>query len=263
MKKIISFLMVLGVVLGCAMDVQAARTGSGVYDGADLLTDSEESRLAETLMTYCDRYEADIAIVTTRDAGGLTAQEYADAYAESLEMAMEKEGYPGILFLIDMDNREIYIATQGRAIDWYDEGRIDRILDDCYDSIIEGEYEATCSAFLQGVRDYMGLEAGRSARMDIWDVLIRLVIALAAGGIITFAMVHQRGGRKTTSAATYLNAAQSHLDVQQDRFINRTVTRRHIPKPEHHGGGPSGRGGGGGFHVSGGGGAHGGGGRKF
>lgn len=242
---------------------QTVGNAGGIFDGADLLTDSEEQALLQKLTKYSEKYEADIAIVTTADAGGQTAQAYADAYAEKLGQSMTADEYPGILFLIDMDNREIYIATQGKAIGWYDEKRIDKILDNCYDHIIDGEYKATCDAFLKGVRDYMGREAGRSARMDIFGVLIRLVIALAVGAAATFAMVHRRGGSVTTSAATYFNAAQSHLDGREDRFINRTVTRRHIPKPQNNGGGHGGGSSGGSSHMSSGGGAHGGGGRKF
>lgn len=242
---------------------QTADTACGIFDEADLLTDSEEQALAEKLAKYAEKYEADIAIVTTNNAGGQTAQAYADAYAEKLGQSMTADDYPGILFLIDMDNREIYIATQGKAIGWYDEKRIDRILDNCYNHIIDGEYKATCDAFLKGVRDYMGREAGRSARMGLLGVLIRLVIALAAGGGITFAMVHSRGGHVTTSAATYFNDAQSRLEGKEDRFINRTVTRRHIPKSQDNGGSGGGSSGGGGVHVSSGGGTHGGGGRSF
>lgn len=242
---------------------QAAGNAGGIFDGADLLTDSEEQALLQKLTKYSEKYRADIAIVTTSYAGGQTAQAYADAYAEKLGQSMTADDYPGILFLIDMDNREIYIATQGKAIGWYDEKRIDKILDNCYDHIIDGEYKATCDAFLKGVRDYMGREAGRSARMDIFGVLIRLVIALAVGAAVTFAMVHKRGGRVTTSAATYFNAAQSSLYGREDHFINRTVTRRHIPKPQNNGGGHGGGHSGGNFHMSSGGGAHGGGGRKF
>lgn len=256
---ILTFLIPAG---GAYAGQQTAGNAGGIFDGAGLLTDNEEQALNEKVAKYAKKYEADIAIVTTADAGGQTARAYADAYAEKLGQSMTADEYPGILFLIDMDNREIYIAVQGKAIGWYDEKRIDKILDNCYDHIIDGEYKATCDAFLKGVRDYMGREAGRSARMDIFGVLIRFVMALAVGAAATFAMVHRRGGRVTTSAATYFNAAQSHLDGKEDRFINRTVTRRHIPKPQNNGGGV-GHGGGGGVHMSSGGGVHGGGGRKF
>ena len=65
----------------------------------------------------------------------------------------------------------------------------------------------------------------------------------------------------TTNSRTYFDASGSHLDAKEDRFMNRTVTRRHIEKPK--GGGGSGGSGGGGVHMSSGGGTHGGGGRSF
>ena len=39
--------------------------------------------------------------------------------------SMSRDEYPGILFLIDMDNRQIYMATQGTGpMNYYDDYRI-------------------------------------------------------------------------------------------------------------------------------------------
>ena len=287
MKKILNFLMVMLLVMGLGMasvmtdfqaeaaetaetageTVSAAETvltanqdgeaaadasmsASGIYDAADLLSADEEASLLTKLEKYSERYSADIAIVTTDDAGGLSAQAYADAYAEKIGQSMSRDEYPGILFLIDMDNLQIYMATQGQAMNYYDDYRINKVLDNC-----------TCDAFLKGVRDYMGRSTDRSARMDAFGVLLRLIIAIVIGAVVTFAMVFRRGGRVTTNSRTYFDASGSHLDAKEDRFMNRTVTRRHIEKPK--GGGGSGGSGGGGVHMSSGGGTHGGGGRSF
>lgn len=143
MKKILNFLMVMLLVMGLGMasvmtafqaeaaetaetageTVSAAETvltanqdgeaaadasmsASGIYDEADLLSADEEASLLTKLEKYSERYSADIAIVTTDDAGGLSAQAYADAYAEKIGQSMSRDEYPGILFLIDMDNRQ-------------------------------------------------------------------------------------------------------------------------------------------------------------
>ena len=283
MKKILNFLMVLALVMGLGMAsgmtvfqaeaaetaetvgktaADASMTASGIYDEANLLSDDDEASLLTKLEKYSEKYSADIAIVTTNDAGGLTAQAYADAYAEKIGQSMSRDEYPGILFLIDMDNREIYMATQGQAMNYYDDYRINEVLDDCYAYITDGDYKGTCDAFLKGVRDYMGRSTSKSARMDGFGVLIRLIIAIVIGAVVTFAMVFRRGGRVTTNSRTYFDASGSHMDVQEDRFMNRTVTRRHIEKPKGGGGGHGGSGGGG-VHMSSGGGTHGGGGRSF
>ena len=298
MKKLLKFLMVLVLVMGLGMAsgmaafqaeaAEATQAGSetvadegtalanntgdtaadtkiaasGIYDEANLLSEDDEASLLKKLEKYSEKYSADIAIVTTDDAGGLSAQAYADAYAEKIGQSMSRDEYPGILFLIDMDNREIYMATQGQAMNYYDDYRINEVLDDCYAYITDGDYKGTCDAFLKGVRDYMGRSTSKSARMDAFGVLIRLIIAIVIGAVVTFAMVFRRGGSVTTNSRTYFDASGSHLDAQEDRFVNRTVTRRHIEKPKSGGGGHGGSGGGG-VHMSSGGGTHGGGGRSF
>jgi len=283
MKKILNFLMMLLMVMGLGMasgmtafQVEAAETAetagktaadasmtaSGIYDEANLLSEDDEASLMARLEKYSSKYSADIAIVTTNDAGGMSSQAYADAYAEKIGQSMSRDEYPGILFLIDMDNRQIYMATQGQAINYYDDYRINKVLDNCYNHITDGDYKGTCEAFLKGVRDYMGRSTSKSARMDAFGVLIRLLIAVVIGAVVTFAMVFRRGGSVTTNSRTYFDASGSHLDAQEDRFMNRTVTRRHIEKPKS-GGGHGGSGGGGGVHMSSGGGTHGGGGRSF
>ena len=283
MKKILNFLMVLALVMGLGMAsgmtafqaeaaetaetvgktaADASMTASGIYDEANLLSEDDEASLLTKLEKYSEKYSADIAIVTTNDAGGLTAQAYADAYAEKIGQSMSRDEYPGILFLIDMDNREIYMATQGQAINYYDDYRINEVLDNCYAYITDGDYKGTCDAFLKGVRDYMGRSTSKNARMDGFGVLLRLIIAIVIGAVVTVAMVFRRGGRVTTNSRTYFDASGSHLDAQEDRFMNRTVTRRHIEKPKGGGGGHGGSGGDG-VHMSSGGGTHGGGGRSF
>ena len=290
MKKVLNFLMVLLMVMGLGMasgmtafQAEAAETSgetalaanqdgdkgadakkaaSGIYDEANLLSEDEEASLMTQLEKYSSKYSADIAIVTTNDAGGMSSQAYADAYAEKIGQSMSGDEYPGILFLIDMDNRQIYMATQGRAMNYYDDYRISKVLDNCYNHITDGDYKGTCEAFLKGVRDYMGRSTSKSARMDAFGVLIRLLIAMAIGAVATFAMVFRRGGHVTTNSRTYFDASASHLDAKEDRFMNRTVTRRQIEKPKGGGGGHGGSGGGG-IHTSSGGGTHGGGGRSF
>ena len=203
----------------------------------------------------------EVEILVVDDGSSDRTAEIADAYAEKIGQSMSRDEYPGILFLIDMDNRQIYMATQGRAMNYYDDYRINKVLDNCYNHITDGDYKGTCDAFLKGVRDYMGRSTDRSARMDAFGVLLRLIIAIVIGAVVTFAMVFRRGGRVTTNSRTYFDASGSHLDAKEDRFMNRTVTRRHIVKPK--GGGGSGGSGGGGVHMSSGGGTHGGGGRSF
>lgn len=104
---------------------------------------------------------------------------------------------------------------QGQAIQYYNDRRIDKVLDNCYNHITDGDYKGTCDAFLKGVRDYMGRSTDRSARMDAFGVLLRLIIAIVIGAVVTFAMVFRRGGRVTTNSRTYFDASGSHLEAKE------------------------------------------------
>lgn len=268
---IVMFVLVFSCFVLPASAAQAARSeGSyitGIYDAANLLSDSDESSLLSTMNKYSKKYETDIALVTTSNAKGLSAMQYADNYAESIGMSMSESGPAGILFLIDMDNREIYISTSGQAIQYYSTERIDGILDDCYYKVVDGDYAGSCAQFLQGVRDYMGRPLNKGARMGLIGVLIRFIGSLAGGGAVTKGMVSGQKSRVTVGAANYFNAGGTRMGGQRDQFMRKSVTRRVIHHETNNGGGsshrPSGGGGGGGIHMSSGGGVHGGGGRKF
>ena len=268
-RKVIAVILILAMCLGLAAALFTSSTPArdqidGVYDQADLLDDSQERALTQRLEKYAGKYKSDIASVTTDNAGGLSSQAYADRYAENLGMSMQEDGYAGILFLIDMDNRMIYMSTSGQAIAYYSESRIDSVLDKCYSRIIDEDYQGTCDAFLDGVYRYMGISPRRGGRMTLFGIILRLIIALAAGAGITALMVHSSKGRVTAAAADYFDASDSKMLAKNDRFLNRTITRRVIrDNDDDHGGGFGGGGGGGGFHVSSGGAAHGGGGRSF
>ena len=46
--------------------------------------------------------------------------------AEKIGQSMSRDEYP-VFVLIDMDNRQIYMATQGQAMNYYDDYRINKV----------------------------------------------------------------------------------------------------------------------------------------
>lgn len=59
-----------------------------------------------------------------------------------------------MVFLIDMDNREVTISTAGEAIYYLNDDRIDDILDNCYDYVVDGEYASCFSSMLSDAEYY-------------------------------------------------------------------------------------------------------------
>ncbi|MDW7659731.1 MAG: TPM domain-containing protein, partial [Bacillota bacterium] len=104
-----------------------------VVDQADVFSGSEIVQLAEEARLLGESYGMDIVIVTTQDARGKTAREYADDFFDEQGYGIGDD-YSGILFLIDYDNREAYVSTSGLAIRYLTDQRIESVLD----AVIDG-----------------------------------------------------------------------------------------------------------------------------
>lgn len=242
-----------------------------VCDFADLLDASEESSLQAECIRVAKAIKCDVVILTVNDAKGKSAMEYADDFYDENGFGYDAPQGTGVLFLIDMDNREVWLSTCGDAIGYINDARIDLILDNLYGDIVAGEYEAACRSFLNDVEHYNTLSApsspskGSSSYPQTYyynegvgfNPAIALIISVALAMIIVFGMVKGAGGRVTVGSSTYLNHSSVKIRSQYDRFINKSVSVRYIPPPTSGGGGFSST------HNSSGGISHGGGGRGF
>jgi len=103
--------------------------GSLVIDQAGSFSAEEARELEQDAALLGKQYDMDIVIVTTNDAGGKTAQAYADDFFDHHGYGVGDD-YSGILFLIDYDNREVYISTAGMAVRYLTDYRLESILDD-------------------------------------------------------------------------------------------------------------------------------------
>ena len=97
-----------------------------VFDLADLLTDDEEAELQSRIDGLVEQYNQDIGIVTVQDSSVTSTQEFADKFYEDSGMGIG-DNRTGVLFCIDMYNRETYLTTTGDMIDIIDIRRTDGI----------------------------------------------------------------------------------------------------------------------------------------
>ena len=109
-----------------------------IYDFADLLTDSEENLLYKEATEFISQYNMDLVLVTIDD-NHTTPREFADDFYDYNFFGIN-DTHNGVLVLIDMDNREVYISTTGEAILMYNDNRIDSILDDMIYYMKNGAY---------------------------------------------------------------------------------------------------------------------------
>lgn len=148
LRKRIALSAVTALTLFAAVPVYAD-TYDAVYDDAALLSDEEQQSLSEEITNLQETTGWQIFVLTTEDAQGKTAREYADDFYDTTAT-----GDDGVVFLIDMDNREVTISTAGEAIYYLNDDRIDDILDNCYDYVVDGEYASCFSSMLSDAEYY-------------------------------------------------------------------------------------------------------------
>ena len=263
-----------------------AGSESRVIDAAELLPEEDREYFENTIREYRDRMKFDIVVVTTADAKGKTSRDYADDF-------YDEGGYGygrlknGLLFLIDMENRELYISTGGDAIRLFTDDRIDSMLDGVYEEASDDDFSGAVEVFLQYVDYYYekgivsgqynyNIETGQISRYKSirwYELLIAVVVSAFAAGSTCLGI--KRGyemRRERKRAGNYLMAYRADCKFafrnHTDDLVNKFVTTAVIPRNQNHssgggissGGSSSGRSS---THTSSSGRSHGGGGRKF
>lgn len=251
-----------------------------VVDDAGLLSPSEEQDIAGQVEKLEKSVKWDIMVVSTADAEGMSATEYAEQWFEQHTTRGD-----GVICLIDMDNRESIIRTYGQAIYYLTDDRIDKILDDAVAKVSKEDYHGAYTSMLEGVKSayQRGIPDDQYTydentgkilgyyrdwkRITLGEAILAVVAALAAGGITIAAVIGKY--RMKWGGYQYSYRENSHVELakQNDRFVNQVVTHRRIPRQDENHGGRSGGGRSGGSrsttHVSSGGRRSGGGSRKF
>lgn len=262
---------VLSVSAFSLQPVYAAAEDSKVVDDADLLSYDEEQEIQSMLDEFAEESGWTLFAVTTDDANGMTSEEYADDFVD--QNAFEENG---VCFLIDMDNREIYMSTTGSAIRILTDHRIDSIMDDSYEYAGDGEYAKCFETMIRETEDsfHEGIESGQynydrdtgeiskaPNRLTVWDMLISLIAAAAAGGAVVAVIAGKY--RLKFVGWQYDFKSNSRLDLtnKTDRLVNTFRTAHHIQRDS--GGGSGSSGSCSTTHHSSGGGTHGGGDHKF
>ena len=254
-----------------------------VFDEADLLTDAEEQELQEEIVDLAEKLSLDVVIVTTDDARGMDTDSYAEDFYDRHGFGYEKENGSGILFLIDMDNRQYYIDAAAAAQEIYTDMEQEDILDELEDDMVEGDYYSACRNFLRcaqsyGTNDEVALDGyydeatdtfveysrkeqqanERAARLrkvfSLGGILKRLGISLVIGAAGVGLMILSVRGRRSPGGRVYLKPGSDRILARRDHHTNTTVTTRHIPK--NNGGGHGGGGGHTSSHTSSGGHSH-------
>ena len=244
------------------MSTVCVNASEKVYDFADLFSLDEELSLYNSINSFIEKTGYDMAIVTVNYNNKESAMEYADDFYDYNDFSKN-----GILFLIDMDTREYYISTSGEVIFYFDDYRIESVLDVLEYDIGSGNYIGAANSFVDEVIYYNDLgivtskyaidKNGKIVRKTPW--LLFIIISLVVGVIVTLILKGRNKKIKISKDADkYLNGDLK-VTRREDRFLFRDTKRIYSPISSSSGGS------GGGFssHSGSSGISHGGGGRKF
>lgn len=274
--RVILTVLILGSGMLTAMNTSAE--SDYVYDHADLLTTEEEAELQKYAENFKKNWNMNFLVVTTDDTEGKSSMEYADDFYD--ERFPEDTEEDGVCYLIDMDNREIYLSTCGIMERYLTDTRIDRILDEAFGYVADGDYYGTFVAFFDetdyylnqgipsgqynydtqtGEREYYYDSYEKTKSITSVEFIVALVSALAAaGGTVAFITAKYQLKFEDFHYDAYTDC-DVRLSVKQDHLVNKFVTHRRIPRNN----GGSGGGSRSSVHRSSGGRSHGGGGRRF
>lgn len=280
-KRILALLMLaLTLCLGLMGNgALAAVTQTRIFDRAGLFTSAQKETIANAIADFQKATKMDFVVVTSNEAHGDASQQaIADSFYDKGGFGLDTE-HSGMLYYIDMYERQEYISTTGAMIDYLTDERISQALDQGYPLLHSGLYADAVLAQIAKATQFV--KAGIPEGQYRYDILtgqqltarhkaLTSTEALVGAGLCLLIGLIFVGGvsaryRLKGSTYRYDYAANAEMDMKESRddFIRTTVTRTRKAPPPGKSGGFGGGGGGSGVHIGGGGVSHGGGGRGF
>ncbi|MDE7417859.1 MAG: TPM domain-containing protein [Lachnospiraceae bacterium] len=211
-----------------------------LVDGADLLSDSEESDLSDLLDGISERQQVDVVVVTVNSMEGETAVVYADDF-------YDYNGYgfgdkrDGILLLISMEERDWCISTRGYGITAFTDAGQEYISEQFVSDLSAGDYAEAFTNFAKLCDDFI-TQAKTGEPYDVnnlppgsfepvWGLLTALAIAFVISLIVTGFMKGQlKSVHSQFAADNYIKQGSMQLTKKNDLFLYKHVDRRKKPE---------------------------------
>lgn len=245
MKRVLSLIsaicLVLALLLCCSLSAFAAEGGglSGnplVVDNAGLLTAGEREALEAKARSISETYGCEVVILTINGTDGKSLQDYSDDY-----FVYQGYGYgedrSGILFVMDMNERDTYFTTCGAAIKAFTDDDIDYIADRMRGNLSAGNYYSAFETYHSYAEE--ALETAANSKPNYVKKGIISIVLGAVGGFLPASA--QKSSLKTVrrkrDASGYAQEGSLNLTVNRDVYLYSNVTSHVIQRVESGGGG--------------------------
>ena len=215
-------------------------------DDAQLLGSREQEELVAAMRTVTAYGNAAFKSIS---ANAYSAASFADDYYHGL-FGTES----GTLFLIDMDNRELYLFSDGAIYRTIGKSYADTITDNVYRYASDGDYYLCASRAFEQIGAVLAGEKIAQPMKYISNALLAFILA----ALLNYFLARSLSRSSKPGTGEILGSISTRFDFQNPRKILTSQTKVYDPPSSsssgggHSGGG--GRSGGGGGHSGGGGG---------
>ncbi len=234
----------------CASSDETQQSGDWrvyIADGADLLTDIEEEELFGVMKPGTEY--GNMVFVTITDAVGYNSSDYIEMLYQTTDVL---KGTDAVIYIIDMDNRLLWISGYGslKKVITPDYGNL--ITDNIYTYASDGDY-ARCAK--EGYRQIVAKLEGQRIAGPL-RTAGNFSIALMLAAVLTFLFAYITSASRKAKDADILNNIERRINMTNPNIVHTTTKKIYDPPSSSSSGGGGGfrsSGGGGGFHGGGGG----------
>jgi uncharacterized protein len=144
-----------------------------INDYLNYVTDSEEIELKKSIDDIFKDNNLEVVIVITSNTEGKSSMDFADDFYDKNGYGVGSD-HSGILMLINMEKRETWISTTGKAIDIFTDGRISDMTNNVTGELKKKEYYEACKTFIKDVKNYasVGIPQGQQRVESATDTSI-------------------------------------------------------------------------------------------
>lgn len=202
-----------------------------IDDRAGLMTQAERRQLEKDLQPVTEFGNAVVITVDSNPYGS------TPKYAESLYHEFFDEKTSGSLLLIDMDERYIYIFSDGENYDIVSKSRAEVITDNCYNYASKKDYYTCAKTAFEQINDLLNGRKIAQPMKYFSNALLALLLAL----IINYKRIGKITSLTETTARTMASSVKPKFAAGPE--INMVFRRTAKTKLVHGGGGGSSSGG--------------------
>lgn len=215
---------------------------NNIYDQASLFTSDEKSDLENQAKAVSDQYNMDVVIATVDNTSNKSSQVYADDFYEDNNIGRNNSS-DGILLLIDLDNREVYISTSGAAIKYLSDQRLDNIINQVLENgMADQDYYRASVKFLKSTSDYLskGVITKASGTLKVKGIKaltpLKGIVSLVSGSLASVLYFFNNKSRYKMEKPNKYNNFRKNSQVsfinKEDRFIKTETLEKAVENIE-------------------------------